>query len=51
MSVNKLSISAIKKMPVVLGEVDVLKSILFPELQMLKELPVSMFVVVEQTRI
>ena len=28
MSVNKLSISAIKKMPVVLGEVDVLKSIL-----------------------
>ena len=30
-SVNKLSISAIKKMPVVLGEVDVLKSILlFP---------------------
>lgn len=29
MSVNKLSISAIKKMPVVLGEVDVIKSILF----------------------
>jgi hypothetical protein len=29
MSVNKLSISAIKRMPVVLGEVDVLKSILF----------------------
>jgi len=29
MSVNKLSISTIKKMPVVLGEVDVLKSILF----------------------
>ncbi|HCF03476.1 TonB-dependent receptor [Flavobacterium sp.] len=28
MSVNKLSISAIKRMPVVLGEVDVLKSIL-----------------------
>ena len=28
MSVNKLSISDIKKMPVVLGEVDVLKSIL-----------------------
>ncbi len=28
MSVNKLSIAAIKKMPVVLGEVDVLKSIL-----------------------
>ncbi|KAF2516561.1 TonB-dependent receptor [Flavobacterium foetidum] len=28
MSVNKLSISAIKKMPVVLGEVDVIKSIL-----------------------
>ncbi|MFV8442586.1 TonB-dependent receptor [Flavobacterium sp. LB2P44] len=28
MSVNKLSISAIKKMPVVLGEVDILKSIL-----------------------
>jgi len=28
MSVNKLSISAIKKMPVVMGEVDVLKSIL-----------------------
>ena len=28
MSVNKLSISVIKKMPVVLGEVDVLKSIL-----------------------
>ncbi|MBG6111438.1 hypothetical protein IWX84_002324 [Flavobacterium sp. CG_9.10] len=28
MSVNKLSISAIKKMPVVLGEVDVLKSLL-----------------------
>ena len=28
MSVNKVSISAIKKMPVVLGEVDVLKSIL-----------------------
>lgn len=28
MSVNKLSISTIKKMPVVLGEVDVLKSIL-----------------------
>ncbi len=28
MSINKLSISAIKKMPVVLGEVDVLKSIL-----------------------
>lgn len=28
MSVNRLSISAIKKMPVVLGEVDVLKSIL-----------------------
>ncbi|WP_395053747.1 carboxypeptidase-like regulatory domain-containing protein, partial [Flavobacterium sp.] len=28
MSVNKLSISSIKKMPVVLGEVDVLKSIL-----------------------
>lgn len=29
MSVNKLSISAIKKMPVVMGEVDVIKSILF----------------------
>ena len=29
MSVNKLSISTIKKMPVVLGEVDVIKSILF----------------------
>ena len=29
MSVNKLSISSIKKMPVVLGEVDVIKSILF----------------------
>lgn len=29
MSVNKLSISAIKKMPVVLGEVDVIKSLLF----------------------
>ena len=28
MSVNKLSVAAIKKMPVVLGEVDVLKSIL-----------------------
>ena len=28
MGVNKLSISAIKKMPVVLGEVDVIKSIL-----------------------
>jgi hypothetical protein len=31
MSVNKLSISTIKKMPVVLGEVDVLKSILTSE--------------------
>ena len=29
MSVNKLSISAIKQMPVVLGEVDIIKSILF----------------------
>ena len=29
MSVNKLSIATIKKMPVVLGEVDVIKSILF----------------------
>lgn len=29
MSVNKLSISAIKQMPVVLGEVDVIKSLLF----------------------
>lgn len=29
MSVNKLSISSIKKMPVVLGEVDIIKSILF----------------------
>jgi len=29
MSVNKLSISTIKKMPVVLGEVDVIKSLLF----------------------
>lgn len=29
MSVNKLSISTIKKMPVVMGEVDVIKSILF----------------------
>lgn len=29
MSVNKLSIAAIKKMPVVMGEVDVIKSILF----------------------
>ncbi|WP_348798522.1 TonB-dependent receptor [Flavobacterium adhaerens] len=29
MSVNKLSISSIKKMPVVMGEVDVIKSILF----------------------
>lgn len=29
MSVNKLSIASIKKMPVVLGEVDVIKSILF----------------------
>jgi hypothetical protein len=28
MSLNKLSISSIKKMPVVLGEVDVLKSLL-----------------------
>jgi hypothetical protein len=28
MSLNKLSISAIKKMPVVLGEVDVIKSLL-----------------------
>ena len=28
MSVNKLSIATIKKMPVVLGEVDVLKSLL-----------------------
>jgi hypothetical protein len=30
MSLNKLSISSIKKMPVVLGEVDVLKSLLLP---------------------
>ncbi|MFZ4106429.1 TonB-dependent receptor [Flavobacterium sp.] len=29
MSVNKMSISAIKQMPVVLGEVDIIKSILF----------------------
>jgi hypothetical protein len=36
MSVNKLSISAIKKMPVVLGEVDVLKSILLPEQMLAK---------------
>jgi hypothetical protein len=36
MSLNKLSISSIKKMPVVLGEVDVLKSLLLPELLMLE---------------
>jgi hypothetical protein len=36
MSLNKLSISSIKKMPVVLGEVDVLKSLFFLELLMLE---------------
>jgi hypothetical protein len=39
MSLNKLSISSIKKMPVVLGEVDVLKSLLLlPELLMLERI-------------
>jgi hypothetical protein len=31
MSLNKLSISAIKKMPVVLGEVDIKSLLLLPE--------------------
>jgi hypothetical protein len=42
MSLNKLSISSIKKMPVVLGEVDVLKSLLLlPELLMLEREPLN----------
>jgi hypothetical protein len=53
MSLNKLSISSIKKMPVVLGEVDVLKSLLLlPELLMLEREPlVLMFAVEAQIKI
>jgi hypothetical protein len=52
MSLNKLSISSIKKMPVVLGEVDVLKSLLLlPELLMLERDLVLMFAVEAQIKI